>query len=45
LAPVIRRFPFGRHVIFCVPLDERIDVVRVLHAARDVDAQFDKPSE
>lgn len=36
--------PFGRYVIFYEPLDDGIDVVRVLHSARDVDAQFGKGS-
>ena len=40
LAPSVRSFPFGRHVVFYVPLDDGIDVVRVLHGARDIDAVF-----
>jgi toxin ParE1/3/4 len=40
LSPGLRSLPFGRYVIFYEPLDDGIDVVRVLHAARDVDAQF-----
>ncbi len=40
LAPDVRSFPFGRYVIFYMPLDDGIDVVRVLHGARDVDAVF-----
>jgi len=40
LAPGIRSFPVGRYVIFYVPLDDGIDVVRVLHSARDVEAFF-----
>jgi toxin ParE1/3/4 len=40
LAPGVRSFPFGRYVIFYMPLDDRIDVVRVLHGARDIDAVF-----
>jgi len=40
LAPGVRSFPFGRYVIFYVPLDDGIDVVRVLHGARDIDAVF-----
>jgi hypothetical protein len=31
-------FPFGRHVIFCAPVDGGIDAVRMLHSAREVDA-------
>ena len=40
LAPRVRSFPFGRFVAFYVPLDDGIDVVRVLHGARDIDAVF-----
>jgi len=40
LAPGMRSLPFGRYVIFHVPLDDGIDVVRVLHGARDVDVVF-----
>lgn len=36
----IRSFPFGRYVIFYLPLPNGIDVVRVLHSARDVVALF-----
>ena len=41
LALGVRSFPFGRYVIFYVPLDDGIDVARVLHGARDMDALFD----
>ena len=40
LAPGVRSFPFGRHGVFYLPLDGGIDVVRVLHGARDIDAAF-----
>jgi toxin ParE1/3/4 len=40
LAPSLRSFPFGRYVIFYVPIDDGIDLVRVLHGARDVNAIF-----
>ena len=40
LAVDIRSFPFGRYVVFYVPIENGIDVVRVLHSARDVDAIF-----
>jgi len=40
LSPGVRSFPFGRYVIFYKPIAGGIDVVRVLHSARDVDAQF-----
>ena len=37
LAAGLRSFPFGRYVVFYVPLADGIDVVRVLHSSRDVD--------
>lgn len=40
LAVEVRSFPFGRYVIVYVPIEGGIDVVRVLHGARDVDAAF-----
>ena len=40
LAPGVRSFQFGRYVVFYVPLHDGIDVVRVLHGARDIDAVF-----
>lgn len=37
IAPDLRSFPFRRYVIYYVPLSDGIDVVRVLHSARDID--------
>ena len=42
LAADLRSFPFGRNVIFYEQIDDRIDIVRVLHSARDIDAVFGK---
>jgi len=36
LAPGLRSFPVGRYVVFYRPQDDGIDVVRVLHSARDI---------
>lgn len=36
LAPDLRSFPFQRYVIFYIPLPDGVDVVRVLHSARDI---------
>lgn len=36
LAPSLRSFPVGNYVVFYVPLSDGIEVVRVLHGARDV---------
>jgi len=46
LSPGLRSFPFGRYVIFYEPIADiadGIDVVRLLHSAREVDAQFGEP--
>ncbi len=40
LAPGVRSIPFGRYVVFYAPIDDGIDVIRVLHGARDIDALF-----
>ena len=40
LAEGLRSFPLGRYVIFYLPLPDGIDIVRVLHGARDVDSLF-----
>ena len=37
----IRSFPMGRYVVFYQPLSGGIDVVRVLHGSRDIDANFE----
>jgi len=42
LSPGVRSLPFGRYVIFYLPLADGIDVVRVLHSARDIEAIFAK---
>ena len=42
LAADLRSFPFGRYVIFYMPVQDGIDVVRMLHSARDVDSAFDE---
>jgi toxin ParE1/3/4 len=41
LAEGVRSFPTGRYVIFYIPIDDGIDMVRILHSARDIDALFD----
>ena len=40
LVSSIRSFPFGRYLIFYEPIGDGIDVVRVLHSARDIDSIF-----
>jgi toxin ParE1/3/4 len=40
LAPDLLSMPFGRYVVFFMPLADGVDVVRVLHSSRDVDQEF-----
>jgi toxin ParE1/3/4 len=41
LAPNVRSLAFGRYVVFFEPLTDGIDVIRVLHSSRDIDATFE----
>ena len=45
LAEGLRSFPVGRYVIFYRVLPDGIEVVRVLHGARDLDAVFHPDDE
>lgn len=38
--PALRRFPVGNYVFFYRPLRDGIELVRVLHGARDLRALF-----
>jgi len=40
LAPGLRSFPAGSYFIFYQPITDGIEVVRVLHASRDIDSLF-----
>ena len=40
LAEGMRSFPVGRYIIFYLPLPDGIEVVRVLHSARDLSSIF-----
>jgi toxin ParE1/3/4 len=40
LAPSLRSFPIGNYVIFYRLIDDGIEVIRVLHGARDIDSFF-----
>jgi len=40
LAADLRSFVVGNYVIFYRPAEEGIDVARIIHAARDIDAVF-----
>jgi len=41
LAPGMQSFPFGRYIIFYHVIANTIEVVRVLHGARDVESLFE----
>jgi len=38
LAPGLRSFPVGRYIILYQTLPDGIEIIRVLHSARDLDA-------
>lgn len=40
LMPLLRSFPYGRYVIFYRAVAGGIEIIRVLHSARDANAQF-----
>lgn len=41
LAPNLRSFAVGNYVIFYRPIPEGIQIIRVLHGARDISALFE----
>ena len=41
LAQGLRSLTFGRYVVFFEPMLEGIDVIRVLHGSRDLEAGFE----
>jgi toxin ParE1/3/4 len=41
LAPELRSFPVGNYIIFYRPLPDGIQVIRVLHGARDLPPLFE----
>jgi toxin ParE1/3/4 len=42
LRPCLRSFPVGNYLIFYRPLRGGVELVRVLHGARDVRRSFDR---
>jgi len=38
----VRSFPVGRYILFYREIPNGIDVIRVLHSARDLNAVFDR---
>ena len=43
LAEGLRSFPVGRYVIFYLPVPGGVQIVRLLHGARDIEAAVTKP--
>ncbi|MGA2030454.1 MAG: type II toxin-antitoxin system RelE/ParE family toxin [Verrucomicrobiota bacterium] len=41
LSPELRGFPVGNYLIFYRPVTDGIEVIRVLHGARDIPELFD----
>jgi len=41
LAALIRSFPVGRYVIFYRPIKSGVEIIRVLHGARDLPPLFE----
>jgi toxin ParE1/3/4 len=42
LAPSLRSFPVGKYVIYYRSIEEGIQIIRVLHGARDIDEVFEE---
>ena len=40
LAPTIRSFPAGRYILFYRDIRGGVEIIRVLHGARDIDSIF-----
>ena len=40
LAPDLRFMPIGAYLIFYRPIEDGVEIVRLLHSARDVTAEF-----
>jgi toxin ParE1/3/4 len=38
----LRSFPFKKYVIFYIPIDKGIDVLRIIHSSRDIEQVFEE---
>ena len=38
----LRSFPFKKYLIFYLPIDDGIDVLRIVHSSRDIAQVFDE---
>ncbi|MHC5763940.1 type II toxin-antitoxin system RelE/ParE family toxin [Nostoc sp.] len=45
LTPNLRSFPVGNYLIFYRPINQGIEVIRVIHGARDIQSLFEKDDE
>ena len=45
LAAYLRSFPVGNYLIFYRPINQGIEVIRVLHGARDIQSLFEDDDE
>ena len=43
LHPRVRCFPVGRYVVFYFPMDDGMEIMQVIHGARDIPAHFRRP--
>jgi len=43
LAALVRCFPVGKYVVFYVPRDAGIEVIQIVHGARDIPIHFRRP--
>ncbi|MGO8836791.1 MAG: type II toxin-antitoxin system RelE/ParE family toxin [Limisphaerales bacterium] len=41
LSPRLRSFPVGRYIIFYRPMENGVEIARVLHGARDIPPLFE----
>ncbi|MCI0438505.1 MAG: type II toxin-antitoxin system RelE/ParE family toxin [Chloroflexi bacterium] len=42
LAPGLRSFPVGSYIVFYRPIEDGVEVVRVVHGSRDIEALFEQ---
>ncbi len=38
----LRSFPFKKYVIFYLPLEKGIEILRIIHSSRDIEQVFDE---
>ena len=45
LYPNLRSFVVGKYVVFYLPLKNGVDIIRVLHGARDIETAFENDEQ